>query len=106
MAEQQWTPGPWYPGHLGGDGVCQCKGIDERSYAGGIATVHLHNGIDSIADGGNDCPPREEAIANMHLIAASPRIARALEAALGKEKGWRALARTALAVARGEENER
>jgi hypothetical protein len=34
---------------------------------GGIAEVYMHDGM-------NDCPPLEEAIANAHLIAASPNL--------------------------------
>jgi hypothetical protein len=67
------SPGPWHPGHLGDDSIdCECAHIVDEGYMGGIATVHINNGKKSIADGWNDCPPREEAIANMHLIAASP----------------------------------
>lgn len=67
------SSGPWYPGHLGDDSIgCECQYIVNEGYAGGIAEVYIDNGIKSIADGGNDCPSLEEAIANMHLIAASP----------------------------------
>lgn len=67
------SPGPWYPGHLGDDTVnCNCRHIVDEGCMGGIATVHIDNGIESISDGGNDCPSEEAAIANMHLIAASP----------------------------------
>ena len=47
---------------------CNCRGIVDEVYAGGIATVHVDNGIPSIADGGNDCPPKELAIAYMNLL--------------------------------------
>lgn len=67
------SPGPWYVGHLGDDTInCNCRHIVDEGYMGGIATVHIDNGIKSISEGGNDCPPKEEAIANMHLIATSP----------------------------------
>lgn len=67
------SSGPWYPGHLGNDSTsCDCHHIVNEGYAGAIAIIGLDNGIKSIADGANDCPPLEEAIANMHLIAASP----------------------------------
>lgn len=41
--------------------------------------VHIGNGK-PIGDGGNDAPPRDEAIANMHLIAAAPDLLAALKA--------------------------
>lgn len=63
------TRGPWHPGHLGDeDQRCQCTGIVDEGYAGGIASVHVSNGIPSVAHGGNDAPPKEEAAANMKLI--------------------------------------
>jgi hypothetical protein len=40
--------------------------------------VHVDNGIASLADGGNDSPPKHEAVANMHLIAAAPDLYSAL----------------------------
>ena len=39
---------------------------------GGIADIHVFNGIDNITEGGNDCPPMEEAKANARLITKSP----------------------------------
>lgn len=79
MSTARFTPGPWYPGHLGDDSTrCECRGIVSEGYAGGIAEVHVNNGIRSIADGGNDCPPRDEAAANMRLIAAAPDLYAAL----------------------------
>lgn len=68
------SAGPWNIGHLGDDTIdCECAYIfSEDSYMGGIATIHVDNGISSISEGGNDCPPREEAIANMHLIGTAP----------------------------------
>lgn len=67
------TPKPWYPGHLGDDTIdCECAHIVDEGHAGGIANILVDNGIRSISEGGNDCPSREEAIANMHLIAAAP----------------------------------
>ena len=71
----KFTPGPWYPPHLSDDSTtCNCRSIVEGGYAGGIATVHVHNGIASIRDGGNEAPPLEEAKANGHLIAAAPEL--------------------------------
>jgi hypothetical protein len=72
MNELKHTPGPWHVGCLGGEGTCQCRNVLDEGYAGGIATIHMSNGIASISEGGNDAPPRDEAIANMRLIAAAP----------------------------------
>lgn len=71
MADSKHTPGPWHPGHLGSDSSCQCRYVLDEGHAGGICTVHVDNGK-RISDGGNDAPSREQAIANMHLIAAAP----------------------------------
>ena len=76
-----WTKGPWHAGHLGSEGRCQCKTIVSEYYAGGIATVCVHNGIEGIAEGSNDAPPEAEAVSNMHLIAAAPELYEALKAA-------------------------
>ena len=73
--EPRWTPGPWEPPHLSDDSTpCNCRSIVEGEYAGGIATVHVDNGIALISEGGNDCPPLEEAKANGLLIAAAPEL--------------------------------
>jgi hypothetical protein len=56
---------------------CQCRHICNGGYAGCIATVSVNNGL-LVGQGGNDGPPLEEAIANMHLIAASPKLFEAL----------------------------
>lgn len=77
MADTNHTPGPWHVGHLGSDGNCQCRTIVDEGYAGGICTVHLGNGL-PVGEGGNDAPPLEEAVANMHLIAAAPELLKAL----------------------------
>jgi len=84
MAEQPtFTAGPWHPPHLSDDTTtCNCRSIVEGGYAGGIASVHVHNGIGSIAAGGNDAPPLEEAKANGYLIAAAPELYEALKVAL------------------------
>lgn len=71
MAETKFTPGPWIAGHLGSDRKCQCSSILAEGYMGCIATVEVDNGR-AVSDGGNDAPPLEEAVANMHLIAAAP----------------------------------
>lgn len=67
--EAKHTPGPWYPGHHTDE-----TSILDEGYVGGIATIHEHNGIDSISRGGNDCPPHAEAVANAHLISAAPEL--------------------------------
>jgi hypothetical protein len=74
LKDDKHTPGPWHPGHLGDDSInCDCAYIlSENGIMGGIGEVYVDNGIPSISEGGNDCPPLEEAVANMHLIAASP----------------------------------
>jgi len=69
----KFTDGPWHPGHLGSEGNCQCANVVDEGYAGGICTIHIGNGK-PIGEGGNDAPPREQAIANMHLIAAAPEL--------------------------------
>ena len=83
----QHTPGPWIPGHLGiDDHPCQCRSVVSEGYAGGICTVHVENsekvGSRSIAEGFNDCPPQDEAVANMRLIAAAPELLNAVRALL------------------------
>lgn len=77
MTPNKHTPGPWHPGHLGSDGKCQCANVVDEGYAGGICTIHVGNGK-PIGEGGNDAPPRDQAIANMHLIAAAPAMLEAL----------------------------
>lgn len=69
----KFSSGPWSTGCLGGTGNnCKCSYIFNESYMGSLAQVYVDNGIKSISDGGNDCPPEEEAIANMHLMASAP----------------------------------
>lgn len=104
MTEAKHTPGPWYPGHLGSDSKCQCANVCSESYAGGICQITVGNGK-PISDGGNDGPPREEAIANMHLISAAPDMYKALDALTYKvsEEGIER-ARRALAKAEGRQS--
>lgn len=119
MSEPRWSPGPWYPPHLSDDTTsCDCRSIVNEGYAGGIATVHVDNGILLISEGGNDCPPLEEAQANGFLIAAAPELDAALEPLIGiarmcaMQTGDRIgyidraikLAEAARAKARGENN--
>lgn len=62
------TPGPWYPGCLGTESTCQCPYVCDEGHAGGICTVHVDN-KKLISEGGNGAPSKEEATANMKLIA-------------------------------------
>jgi hypothetical protein len=78
MSEVKHTPGPWYPGHLGSASTCQCTSVVADGYFGSICQVSTNNGK-AVGDGGNDAPPRDEAIANMHLIAAAPDLLGALK---------------------------
>ena len=64
--------GPWDGPHISDDSTtCNCKGIVNGVHAGGIASVHVDNGIPSIGHGGNACPPLEEAKANGLLLTAA-----------------------------------
>lgn len=93
LSEDKHTPGPWHPGHLGDDSIdCDCTYIlSEDGIMGGICEVYVDNGILSISEGGNDCPPLEEAVANMHLIASSPDLLNSVDMvyeALGNLEGF------------------
>lgn len=62
------SQGLWNSGHLADNNhVCDCAYIFSEEYAGGIGTVYVNNG-QSVANGGNDAPPIEEAKANLALI--------------------------------------
>lgn len=93
------TAGPWYPGHLGSDSTCQCRSIvDDGTYMGAIASVHVGNGL-PIGEGGNDAPPAEEAAANMrHIARCSPDTMREI-AAYVRETEARATAAEATVTA-------
>lgn len=108
MSETKFSPGPWYPGHLGSDGKCQCRSVVDEGHAGGICLVNVDNGK-TISEGGNDAPPLEEAVANMHLIASSPHLYLALEC-VTLSSGWEHMHQDdkdvvlrAMAEARGEQ---
>lgn len=107
MGLAQHTPGPWEEPHFVRDDIeCNCASVVEQGFAGGICTIHLDNGIVSIADGGNDAPKLEEARANARLIAASPELLEALEAFVEETDGTfpfasLVLAKKAIAKARG-----
>lgn len=80
MTDNKHTPGPWYPAHLADDDCsCDCRSIVSGGYAGSICIISVNNGIASISEGGNDCPPLEEAKANARIIAAAPDLLEALE---------------------------
>lgn len=75
------TPGPWSPGHMANNAhPCNCATIFSEKCLGGVATVHVGNGM-PISDGGNDCPLLPEAQANARLIAAAPELLDALREA-------------------------
>lgn len=65
------TGGEWVSGCFIDDSTkCNCQSVTCEAYAGAICTIHVDNGK-RIDDGGNDCPPLEEAKANSRFIAAS-----------------------------------
>lgn len=77
--EFKGTPGEWSVPHLASDSTtCNCGFVLSEQYCGAIATVNwspdreLKNG---------DNPPLEEAIANAKLIAAAPKMLKALKKA-------------------------
>ncbi len=73
------TPGPWSTPHLACEDVkCNCAYVLSEGYAGSICTVEVGDGK-RVSDGGNDCPPLEEAKANARLIAQAPDMYDALK---------------------------
>lgn len=74
------TPGPWPVPHFATGHGCECRYILAGEHMGGIAEVYIDNGK-KVGDGGNDCPPTEEAKANARLIAAAPDLLAALRLA-------------------------
>jgi hypothetical protein len=75
----KFTPKPWSIPHFARDEVkCDCASILAEGYMGAIAEVHFDNGL-RIGNGGNDCPPIEEAKANARLMAAAPELLEALQ---------------------------
>jgi len=64
------TPGEWIAGHLADDDhPCNCDSVvSDSGLMGGICTVSYDNGL-PISEGGNDCPPLDEAKANLLFIA-------------------------------------
>ena len=84
------TPGPWHPGHLGSDSACQCRSVVSEGMLGSICQISVDN-EKPVGEGGNDAPSRDEAIANMHLIAAAPEMLQALHL-VGMSAGWQYMA--------------
>ena len=79
MTAATHTQGPWHAPCFATviDG-CDCRYVLSEGYAGSICEVSIDNGIRLVTEGGNDCPPLEEAKANAHLIADAPAAALAL----------------------------
>ena len=76
------TPGPWSTGcMMDDDKSCNCRYIFCEKYAGSVAEISIDNGK-NIADGGNDCPPLEEARANARAISALPDLIEAAKSVL------------------------
>lgn len=76
----EWTPGPWDAGHLCDDATrCNCRYIFGGQYMGALGEIYVDNGKGSISEGANDCPPIDEAKANLQLIAAAPDLVEALK---------------------------
>ena len=98
--EKQTSLGPWDGPHLSDDSTtCNCTSIVNGGYAGAIAYVGVDNGIVSIGEGGNDCPPLEEAKANGRLLLAAKNTAPAIaEYALALEETARDVLRVLEAV--------
>lgn len=89
MTEPKWTPGPWHPGHfVDPESSCQCRAILSEAHAGSVAEINVWNGIAMIADGSNDAPPLDEAIANAHLISAAPELYEALRPFIRHYASW------------------
>lgn len=84
----KFTSGPWYPGHLGDDShPCNCRSVVSEGYAGGICSVNVGNGL-PVGEGGNDAPPLEQAVANMHAIAAVPLMFHAIQRQIENIEHW------------------
>lgn len=56
-------------GHMGDPNhSCDCRAILDERHMGSIAQMSVHNGIESVAEGGNDCPKQPLAVAYMNLL--------------------------------------
>lgn len=77
--KSKFTPGDWSVPHFADASCgCECGYILADGYCGAVAEVFMDNGKRVGEEGGNDCPPREEAVANAHLIASAPKLFHAL----------------------------
>jgi len=58
-----------HAGHLADEShSCDCRYIFDDVHLGGIAEISVCNGIESVSEGGNDCPKLPLAIAYMNLL--------------------------------------
>lgn len=79
MSDRKYTRSLFQPPHLSREGVsCNCANILDDNYCGGIAEIMVSNGK-PVSEGGNDCPPLEEAKANGWLMASSQLLLHSLE---------------------------
>jgi hypothetical protein len=78
LPEKTWTDGDWDIGHLGSEGSCQCAYVFSDHLFGSICDISVDNEL-CVGEGGNDSPPKKEAIGNMHLISKAPKLYEALE---------------------------
>ena len=78
------TPAPWSIPHFAtakDEQDCDCTYVLADGYFGAVCSVHINNGK-RVSEGGNDCPPLDEAKANARLIAAAPDLLAALHTSL------------------------
>lgn len=88
-ASERATKGPWTVPHLSQDDVdCDCASVLAEGYFGEIASIGVHNGIQNVTDGSNDCPPLPEAKANGYLISTLRNTLPLLLAAVDGLPGW------------------
>ncbi len=65
------TQGEWSVPHFAtakDENDCDCTYVLSETMCGAVCSVHIDNGK-KVSEGGNDCPPLEEAKANGELIA-------------------------------------
>jgi len=77
MKKLNYTKGEWHLPHFvtnkDNPESCQCVFVLNEGICGSIADIQIDNGK-QISEGGNDCPPLEEAIANAKLICSAPKM--------------------------------
>lgn len=79
MEKGRFTPGDWVLPHFADASCgCNCGYVLAEGYCGAVAEVFVDNGKRVGEEGGNDCPPLGEAVANAHLIASAPKLFHAL----------------------------